>query len=175
MKKRTKGFTLVEMIIVIAIIGVLSAVLIPSWMNYIANSRIKTQNNNAKVIFNAAQTTIQRYRYSERFSTAVDTKKVTSGEFYLYFDGSTATAYADSGTSNPKDSALATDIANEINRLYSSADTTVYRIYVKDYMVMSVVSGRSDSDRYLGSYPRTQDERNDTYRVSTFNMEDIDL
>ena len=33
--KRKKGFTLIELIIVLAIIAVFSAVLVPSWMTYI--------------------------------------------------------------------------------------------------------------------------------------------
>ncbi|MDE6101745.1 MAG: prepilin-type N-terminal cleavage/methylation domain-containing protein, partial [Ruminococcus sp.] len=66
MNKKLKGFTLMELIIVIAIIGVLTAIFIPSWMNWIAMSKVRKQNNNARIIFNAAQTVVQDYKFRER-------------------------------------------------------------------------------------------------------------
>ena len=58
---KVKGFTLIELMVVIGIIGVLSAVLIPSMNAYYTRSRIKTTNSNAKILFNAAQTAAQEF------------------------------------------------------------------------------------------------------------------
>lgn len=54
--KNKKGFTLVELVVVIAIIGVLAAILIPTMLSYVKKSRMRTANANAKVLFNTAKT-----------------------------------------------------------------------------------------------------------------------
>lgn len=55
-KSNKKGFTLVELVVVIAIIGVLAAILVPSMMGYVKKSRLKTANSNAKSAYNAIAT-----------------------------------------------------------------------------------------------------------------------
>lgn len=52
-KSNKKGFTLVELVVVIAIIGVLAAILVPSMLGYVKKSRLKTANANAKTAYNA--------------------------------------------------------------------------------------------------------------------------
>lgn len=163
MKFKKKGFTLIEMIIVIAILGVLLAVLIPSWMNYIASSRLKTQNNNSRIVFNAAQTIAQEYSFSER--KLDDDEKVMGREsdFYFYWDGENGSIVkADGSALDSKDAdqiAFESDFARKVNKIFDDSDSSIYKIYIKDYLVQSVTSARSENDRYLGSYPETLDER----------------
>ena len=66
MKRSKKGFTLIEMMIVLIIMGVLLTILIPTWNYFITQSKISTQNKNSRVIFNAAQTECTKQKFQIR-------------------------------------------------------------------------------------------------------------
>lgn len=73
MKKNNKGFSLVELIIVIAIMAILAGALAPSLIKYIAKSRRSTDVSNAQTIATAVTNALS-------VETAYD--DATAGETY---------------------------------------------------------------------------------------------
>ena len=55
MKKNNKGFTLVELIVVIAILGVLMAVLVPQYIQYVEKSKVATDESALGEVIHAAE------------------------------------------------------------------------------------------------------------------------
>lgn len=74
MKTMQKGFTLIELMIVIAIIGILAAVAIPQYQNYIARTEVTTSLSDLRGVFNAVEDYVNR---TGRMGTLADMEDYT--------------------------------------------------------------------------------------------------
>ncbi len=81
-KMNNKGFSLIELIIVIAIMAVLVAVIAPNLTSYLGNSKKKTDNSNADTIEGVINTQLQNYCSDDKMTAVAN-------------DDATMTAYKD--------------------------------------------------------------------------------
>ena len=73
--KKLRGFTLMELIIVIAIIAILTAIIVPNMTSYMRSKRIEEANSRAQQVYVAAQD----------YLTHLQASGVTSAELEKYF------------------------------------------------------------------------------------------
>ncbi len=74
MKTNRKGFTLIELMIVVAIIGILAAVAIPGFMRYIKSSKTTEAQTNLKSIADGASSWFQAEHASDTTGLNIYTK-----------------------------------------------------------------------------------------------------
>ena len=103
MKKGKKGFTLVEIMIVVAIIGLLAAIGIPSFQKARANSRDRAVQNNIRMVESAAE----QYGMENALD---DAAIVTSAQWAPYIKGGTAALAVGSTPCNAPSVTLGTPV-----------------------------------------------------------------
>lgn len=66
-KKRKKGFTLTELIVVLVIIAIIAAVAVPFFINYWKKAEFRKNEENAKTVYLAEESRLTYYRSSGRW------------------------------------------------------------------------------------------------------------
>lgn len=61
--KNKKGFTLIELIVVIAILGILSLFLVPSFMGYAEDAKEQVAKSNTRTVWSAANAVLASGKY----------------------------------------------------------------------------------------------------------------
>lgn len=79
-----KGFTLIELMIVVAIIGILAAIAIPQYQNYIARSQLTRVMNEVA----AAKTAVEAIRNDGKTPSTTSTDDCSGANCYIGFDAS---------------------------------------------------------------------------------------
>lgn len=177
-ERRLSGFTLMEIVVVVAIISILLVLLLPTMRGYLTNSRLSTVNSEAKVLYNSIQTIMQEYEFRERQmpeSAFYGSHSDKKGEFFLKgVNGTIDTAMT--VTSSPGDSrssasdfvystgtvdiiganlgsADAATFNARLSRLYSDYTQVSWAAYIEDYTVRGVFCAENETSEYVGGYP----------------------
>ncbi|MEG0313798.1 MAG: type II secretion system protein [Erysipelotrichaceae bacterium] len=89
-----KGFTLIELIVVIAILGVLALILVPNFMGYLADAKETTAVSNARNAYSMAMTSAAKgmatpegyYKHADVLKAVTDSYPVATYETKVVCD-----------------------------------------------------------------------------------------
>lgn len=153
MKRSLKAFTLIEVIVVIAIIGVMAALLVPRLISYLGDSKLSTANANAKLVYNCSSIFVVSSS-SNGYTTAADAS--LSGVALTLPDDS-VTSYKNDGSKEEHLKAIICQLGNQ-----ADASGVISVKIVENNTIEGALWGKSKADHYIGSFPTPSEEKTDS-------------
>jgi len=127
-KMNDKGFSLVELIIVIAIMAVLVGVLAPQYLKYVNNSKVSTDMTNAEQVATTINTAIAD-NDSDSIKIATDTAATGGTTLYENTDKSRVVKLPVSKVDKDYTWTIKYDKINGVTKITLGKDTATYEIY----------------------------------------------
>lgn len=150
MKTTKKGFTLIELIVVIAIIGVLAAILVPTMLGYVRKSKLSSANTTASSVYKAINSAL----------TELDEEGIDVGGSYLLTYDKSTNSWGSTGTPAGSGSTGAAMSTNANKQKFTTKVANFFADIDKVNEVKAQMAGGSciavgvaADSTYAGTYP----------------------
>ena len=134
---KQKGFTLIELIVVIAIIGVLAAILVPTMLGYVQKSKMSSANANASKVYNAVASAL--------VELSGNGTVIADGDYGNQVSGATYN----------------TTLEDHVHKSYTQLTSNLWAVRIQGETPIAAIYADSASSRYIGAYPTNKDDVTD--------------